>query len=212
MARIKEFSLTLATADDDGAAQNQTPGAAGNLTLNGALVTSGVAIFDVARRVRITTASDESAKTLTIYGTDRRGDSISETMTGPNATTGDSLLDYKTVTQVAVSAAFTGNVRVGTGPVASTPWYPCNHAAPSGLNIGFGVSLSSGASMTYSIEHTFEDVQNNAAPYDLFNHDSASGKTANHDDNYAFGIGAMRLTTSVFSSGTATLRIVPQGN
>lgn len=207
MARIHETSLTLAAADADGYAKSQTPAGAGNLTLDGDLV--GVA--DVARRVLVTTVSDESGKTLTIYGTDRRGDSISEVMTGPNATTGYTNLDFKTVTQVAVSAAFTGAVTVGTNAVASTAWYPCNYKA-NPFSIGFGVTLSSGASMTYSIEHTFEDVQLNAAPYDVFSHDTASGKTASHDDNYAFGVSAMRLTTSAFTSGTATLRIVPQGN
>lgn len=210
MARTKVISLSMAAASANNICLSQTPGGAGDLTLNGALVVSGVAVIDVARRVRVTTVSNESAKTLTIYGTGRTGATISESMTGPNATTGDTNLDFKTVTRIAVSAAFTGAVTVGTSGIASTQWYPVSRDSTP-TNIGFGVSLSTGASMTYSIEHTFADVQNTSAPFDVFVHSAVSGETTSQNDNYAFGISAMRLTTSLYTSGTATLRIDPSG-
>ena len=83
---------------------------------------NAIATLDTARRVLFTTVSDESAKTITIYGTNWAGDAINETITGPAATTGSTVLDYKTVTKIYVSAAFTGAVTVGTTTVAASPW------------------------------------------------------------------------------------------
>lgn len=129
MSRGTRITLLLAAADADGVAQSQTPAGAADLTLNGALVTDGVGILATAgqrvgRRVLVTTVSDESGKTLTIYGTGPLGNSISESMTGPNATTGYTVQDFVTVTRVAVSAAFTGAVTVGTNGIGGTAWVP----------------------------------------------------------------------------------------
>lgn len=138
--------VQLATADDDGIAQSQTPGAAGNLTLNGALVSGGVATLTTgpaARQVLITTAANESAKVLTIYGTDANGNTISEQVAGPNATTGTTVQYFKTVTRVAVSAAFTGAVTVGTNgvggsrPIALDQW-----ASSTGLQVNIAGTVN----------------------------------------------------------------------
>ena len=128
MSRGIRIPIVLATADADGICQSQTPGAAGNLTINGALATAGVAALatagaNIGRQVLFTSVSDESGKTITLTGTDTSGNTISETITGPN-TTATSLLFYVTVTQVAVSAAFTGAVTVGTNGVGASGWVP----------------------------------------------------------------------------------------
>ena len=61
--------------DRDGLALAQTVGGAANLVINGAgvgvSISSGVATFTVFRPVAIFAVSDESAKTFTVYGTDR---------------------------------------------------------------------------------------------------------------------------------------------
>jgi len=129
MSRGMRITVLLATADADGISTSQTPAGAGDLTITGALATGGVAILatagqNVGRRVLITTVSNESAKTLTIYGTDITGNTVSETMTGPNATTGYTALDFVTVTRIAVSAAFTGAVTAGTNGIGGTGWVP----------------------------------------------------------------------------------------
>lgn len=111
----------LATADPDGISLSQTPGAAGNLTITGALASGGVATLDVPRRVLLTTAADETTKTFTVYGTDRYGRAQSEVLAGVNATTTYTSRDFLTVTRVAVSAATTGAVTIGTNGVASSP-------------------------------------------------------------------------------------------
>lgn len=143
----------LATADDDGIAQSQTPSGAGALTLNGALVVAGVGVLDVARRVLFTTVSNESGKTFTVTGTNQSGNTISETITGPNATTGYTVLDYKTVTSVTVSAATTGAVTVGTNGVASSPWVRFDDWAPSPISIQVDVS----GTANYTVQQTLDD-------------------------------------------------------
>lgn len=116
----KVLSISLAAASANAIALSQTPGGAGNLTINGSLASGGVATMDVARRVLITTTADETSKTFTIYGTDRYGNTISEVVNGVNNTTVNSVLDYKTVTRIAVSNALAGAVTVGTSQVASS--------------------------------------------------------------------------------------------
>jgi hypothetical protein len=131
--RPRRITWQLATSDDDGVCASQTPGGAGNLTINGALATGGVATLTSAsctqRRVLISTGADETARTFTVYGT-RAADSkssgpvdIQEAVTGVNNSTVETLQDFATVTRVAVDGATAGAIKVGTSGRASTPWY-----------------------------------------------------------------------------------------
>lgn len=112
----------LASASANNIAHTQTPLAAGALTLNGALVTGGVAILDTPRQVLITPAGNETGHNFTITGTDWAGSPISEVLAGTNATAMASVLSYATVTSITISAAATGALTAGTNGVASSPW------------------------------------------------------------------------------------------
>src|SRR4051812_33415348 len=105
MAALATVTKQLTAASTTNICLAQTPLAAGNLTLNGALVTAGVAILDTQRRVGITSAGNETARTFTIYGTDDAGTVISEAVTGANVGVASSLRDYKRVTRITVDAA-----------------------------------------------------------------------------------------------------------
>jgi hypothetical protein len=113
---VGDNSTKPSVADDDGVAEVQSLVEAGNLTLDGADVTEGVATFDIPRKVTITSDTDMRGITLTVVGTDEDGDPLTEgPITGPDAaatvtTTGW----FSTVTQVSVSAAGT-NLKVGKG-------------------------------------------------------------------------------------------------
>lgn len=211
----RTLSLTLATADADGVAQSQTPAGAGNLTLNGALAVSGVAIFDVARRVLVTTAGDESGKTLTITGTDRDGNTQSETVTGPNASTTYTQRDFKTVTQVAVSAAFANTVTVGTNSVGSTRWIYLNHNAP-GFEVGVQAQITSG-SLTYTVEKTQSDIMGYHSPGKAMGVDVAPGIPLALADQYLTNMGVSgetlivtpcRAVRATILTGTGTLELI----
>jgi hypothetical protein len=142
----------LAAADADGICQSQTPNA-GDLTLNGALVTSGVAIMDNPRRVLITTAGNESSQTFTLYGTNWSGNTISETMTGPNATIGQSVLDYKTVTRIAISGNAAAALTVGTSGVGGSQWVRFDGWSTGGAAIQLTVS----GTVNYTLQQTLDD-------------------------------------------------------
>lgn len=207
-----KVSVQLDTADDDGAAQNQTPSGAGDLTLNGALVTNGVAELcdaGMERQVLVTTASNESAKTITIYGTDANGQAINESMTGPNATTGTTTGYFRTITRVAVSAAFTGNVKVGTNGVGATRPVALNTYGRPEVSIQVDVS----GTVNFTVQQTLDDINEvGRTSVDWFSHpDSAlAAATAAAQGNYAY---VPRLVRCKMNSGTgtATMTILQAG-
>lgn len=180
----------------------QTPGAAGNLTINGGLASGGVATMDKARRILVTTVSDESAKTLTIYGTDWNGNLISEVMTGPNATTAYTNMDFATVTRVAVSAAFTGNVSVGTNGIASSRWVAMDGYGWAQIALQCDVTGTANG----TVQQTVDDVLNLSAPYltKWLNHPDSNlvSFTANVQGNYAAIPSFVKVT---LNSGTGSI-------
>lgn len=203
------LTSSLSAADDDGIAQLQTPAAAGNLTLNGALVSDGVAVLTgagMARQVLITTVSNESAKTLTVYGTNATGNAISETVTGPNATTGTTTNYFRTVTRVAVSAAFTGNVKLGTNGVGSSRIVqPDMHVSP--FNIGIGCMVS--GTINFTVQHTF-DVIGDGTGLAWHDHDDIAAASATIDSNYAFPVRGIRVKINS-GTGTVTTTLIQAG-
>lgn len=217
MARPQIVTMTLVTADADGIAQSQTPGAAGNLTINGALASGGVATLAVPRRVLVTTVSDESGKTLTIYGTDWFGRAITEVMTGPNATTGYTAQDFKTVTRVAVSAAFTGAVTVGTNGIGSSPWLLLNRNA---AEFAVGVQVVVSGTVNYTVQTTSDDIMGaydpssgiwaNAAVPTPFNDSILAAQAANGTTEIDYPCQAVRLLINS-GTGTATMTAIQQG-
>lgn len=204
--KSKTFSFTMLALDRDGVCKAQAPGGAGDMTINGdgtgsAVVAAGVATFDVPRRVGIYAGGDNSGKTFTVYGTNRYGVSISEAVTGPNATTVNTTADFKTVTRVAISAASTGDVEVGTCGVASTAWWPVDRVA----SVTYRGHKSSDQNFTYALHVTAEN------PFSTtFNTDAASPVTPTWTNDVAT-IGpyaAARLYITAFVAGTAYLDVV----
>ena len=161
----------LAAAVSNGLATAQSLGAAGNLTLNGSLVSGGVGTLDsggAARRVLISSVGNDAGLTWTIYGTDRYGNSQSESLLGAGA--GSSVysqLDYKTVTRIAANGATAGNVTAGTNGVGSTPWHPREWQSIGTL--GVLIYIASGTTVTAKLELTWDDFNVNidTSPYGI---------------------------------------------
>ncbi len=197
-------SLSVA-ADADGICASQTPAGAGNLTIDGALASGGAVTLDSARQVLITTVSDESGKTLTIYGTDEVGTVISETVTGPNATTGTSTYMYKTVTRVAVSAAFTGAVTVGTNGVGASKGVLLNqYLDPFAISIFLKFTGTVNVTVQYtSDDHRASGFHWGAASWT--DHSSLTSKTANLDSNIAYPATGLRVKVN---SGTGSVSMI----
>lgn len=82
------------------------------------------------------------------------------------------------------------------------------------FNVGLGVAVSGGATLTYTVQHTFDDVW--AAGFDPTNavwypNSSLAAKTASLDGNYAYPVTAVRLNVTAWTSGTATMTVVQAG-
>lgn len=208
MARNVVLSKTLAAADDNGIATSQSPAGAGDLTLDGVLVSGGVATLDTGRRVIVTSGGDDTGITFTIYGTTESGTAISEAITGANAGAAATSLDFKTVTRVAISAASAGTVIVGTNGVGATPWQPVNRAIVA-MNVGFGVVVS--GTVNYTVQYTYDDVIADASTVPTaWNLSSLASKAVDTDGNIASPFFAWRLLVNS-GTGTATITAIQAG-
>lgn len=197
----------LAAADADGICASQTPLAAGPLTINGALATGGVATIAVPARITITSAGNDSTNTFVVVGTDHAGNRITETITGPNATTVTSVLTYRTVTSVTISAAAVGAITVGnsqsgaSAPIAFDPW-----AFPQ-VAIQCGVS----GTVNYTVQQTLDNPNDPVNPIaqasmQWVDHPDTNlvGATATRQGNYGYAPLFMRV---VINSGSGTVRL-----
>jgi len=180
--------------------------AAGAVTLNGSLVSDGVATFDTPRRVLFTTTADETTKTVTLTGTNWSGNPISETITLVNNSTVASVLDYKTLPSVVSSAALTGNLSIGTNGVAASPWVFLDPWAQGNVAMQFDVT----GTVNYTIQSTLNDPNdptNPVASADVAwipsNDAAAVGATASIQTNFLF---APRYARILLNSGSGSVR------
>ena len=91
--------------------------------------------------------------------------------------------------------------QTGTGTSA---WIPVDHTQTY-FSIGFGCVVS--GTVTYTIQHTFDDVFDSKVTPTAFDHSTLSGETTNQDGNYAFPIRAMRVNVTA-GTGSVTVTIL----
>jgi len=118
---------------------------AGTLTGTGALVSSGVATFDVPRCITVTASSNMSTTTFTFQGTDAYGASLTASVIGPTGNTfGNSgsvvttLSAFKTVTTASANGAATGPLGIGTSDTYGLPYRLSNVGEGLGAYINGG--------------------------------------------------------------------------
>jgi hypothetical protein len=141
--------------------KSQTLTAAGNLLLNGASVTAGVAILDTQRQVLITSAGDDTGIKFTITGSNDSGQPINEVVTGVSAAAVASTLDYLNVGTIASSGSIASTVTIGTNGTGSTPWFMPNYnMTPFDAQLNTVVS----GSVTYSCQYTMDNFALPANP------------------------------------------------
>jgi hypothetical protein len=207
--RSREITLTLTAAVGNAVCASQNPAAGGEqaLAINGANASAGVATFATACHVSVTSSGNDSARTFTITGTDRYGNIISETIAGANPT-GSGAKNFKTVTGVTVDDDTAGNITVGRLAVAETAWIPTNQREPYET---IGVVLSSGANLTYTVQHTLSNVdsggvlESDALP---INDATLANKTATQMVGISQYVAATRLAITAWSTGSATLQVM----
>lgn len=146
--------------DIDGYVVAQTPAGAGNLVLDGALVSDGVGRVDDAHKVFLESAANYSVFIFVIKGTDNRGVVISEEISGPNATTISTLKYFKTVTSISINGAGLGPINIGTFFESCTKWFLFDHG--DHINTGIFIKRDDNInSIVYTAEHTGDDINKN---------------------------------------------------
>lgn len=152
-----------AEASANSVALSQSLGGAGNLTLNGALVTGGVARFTPNDRIDITSVGDDSGITFTVVGKDPNGFPITETFSGANAATLEFDYFYSEVSQISASGATAGAVTVGNRSSALTEFMPLDWYA--GPQTFYGVkTIGDVLAPVWTVTGTLDYVDNPEAP------------------------------------------------
>lgn len=202
----------LASADADGIAQAQNP--ASTFTLNGALVSGGVAQLGAPRRVLITTTDDETGVTFTVTGTNRAGDVLSEDLAGVNNTTTYTALDFFTVTSVTNSTTLTGNVTIGTNGVGGSPWAFLDLGAMANIALQCTVT----GTVNYTVQSTLDDPNSPTNPVDpedvtwVSSNDAAVvGATATKQSNFLFVPSYIRVLLNS-GSGSVAMTVNQSGS
>lgn len=195
----------LASAVANNIALSQTPAGAGALTLNGSLATGGVATLDTPRQVLFTFAADETGHNFVVTGKNGTGDTQSETVAGTTAGTKATVLSYKTVTSITISAAATGALTVGTNGVADSPWVRLDPWSNSYVSI----QCTASGTVNYTVQQTLDDpnsptnpVLPSAMTWVNSNDTAAVGATGSIQTNYGFTPTWARI---LLNSGTGTV-------
>lgn len=214
MGLTRTVSLAPTAAAANNIAQSQSPGA-GAITLNGSLVSGGVATLDIPRRVLITPGGADSGITYTVVGTDRYGAALSETVQGVNnPSTVGTTQDFKTVTAVNHSGSVAGTVTVGTSGIVSSDWIVIS-PIDNPINIGVFVLVS--GTVNYTVEYTYDFPTALGTFPTVFNISGGSltAKAANGDSQanpFNFPIAAIRVTLNSFTNpGNIKMNVIQAG-
>lgn len=163
----------ILAADADAIALSQTPGAAGDLIINGILAQTIYDGYPTAPRVRavigqqqqvsIFAVGNEAGKTFTIYGENDLGIKIHETITGPGVgLTVISVLSYAIVDRVTISAAAAAAVTVGIANQGDTDPIPLDQYVPNSRTT---ISLEFTGTAQVDVEFTNDNPFNKEEVY-----------------------------------------------
>ncbi len=184
-----------------GIAVSQSMGGAGDVVFSGELC--GL----TARHITIEGSADESGVTLTIEGTDRRDNALSEAVTGSNAGTATSAKNFRTITSIRASAAVTGNVEIGSADSMDGPPIPLERF-DSGIT--FAIEHSSDANLTHNWLSTLDrliDGERNEDTARWFETDGP--QTASERGSSVGPVAAVRVELTNFVAGSVDLIILP---
>lgn len=210
---FKTITVDLDDVDANGVCEAQDPGAAANLSLDGALVSGGVATFDVARQLVMASTTDDSGLTITITGTDPDGYALTEAVNpGPN-TSVESTEYFKTVTQVAVDGDPAGDISVGTVDEVMSNTIPLDRRNITAASISVNVT----GTIDFTIQETFEDVvRPGKAPQSAYANalwsdiSALADKTVDTTSTASVGATAIRWMVNSYTNGAELLITINQ--
>lgn len=199
-----QATITPTALDRDGICASQTPGAAGNLTITGALASGGSVTLTDAQVVAVYSGSNIAARVFTITGTDGYGAAQTETITGVNAGTVSGTKMFKTITQVSVDAGTGAAVEVGVTGLLKSRWFAANNQVG---NAALTLAVDISGTCTFSVEYAMERPAYSGADATMvgWTETAGSGKSADTLLPVTTPIYAYRLNVTAFTSGTLKL-------
>ena len=88
--------------------------------------------------------------------------------------------------------------------IGTSAWIPLDYKQ-NPFNIGLGVVVN--GTITYSVEHTFDDIFATSVTPTAFTHSTLTTQTTSKDGNYAFPIRAVRINNTA-GTGNTTLTLL----
>lgn len=168
-----------------------------------------------ARQVTITSAGNDSVNTFVVTGTGSNNEVISETITGPNATTVTTVSYFRTVNSVTISGNAVGAITVGMTNTAVSPWVRFDDFAPSNISIQCDVS----GSATYTIQSTLDDPNDPFSPAStgamtwISTSDTAMvAATTSLQSNFLFAPRYARVILTTTSTGSVSATFLQSSN
>ena len=103
-------------------------------------------------------------------------------------------------------------VTVSGGTGSSAPIPLDQYISP--FSVGIGCDISAGGNLTYTVEHTFDDVFAKTftpAGATWFPNSGLTTKIADADGNYSAPVTAVRLTVTIWAAGSVTMTVIQAG-
>lgn len=195
------FTRSQPTANIASIVTAQSLSVSGAITLDGALVSNGVATLTVPA-VLVAYSQASSTINFVVTGTGPAGQSQTETLavTASGNLTGS--LAFATVTAITSSAAAPSTISIGNGVPGYTSWLPLDIYTPNQVTT---ISAKTSGTVNYSVEYTNEDPFNTAIQQLAVPHPNAS-LTASAKDETQFTTTLMRAVRLKINSGDGSVR------
>ena len=95
---------------------------------------------------------------------------------------------------------------VSVSSQAASAAIPVDHTNPA--NISFAVTFTTAGTLTYTVQHTLDDIYDSSVTKVWFDHSAVAGETTNQDGNYAYPIAAIRLNVTAYTDGVVKLTVL----
>ena len=173
----------------------------GVITLNGVLVSGGVATLTVPA-VLIAYSQASSSINFVVTGTGPAGQSQVETLAVTASGNLTGTLTFATVTQITASASANLTISIGNGVPGYTAWLPLDVYTPNQVT---NISAKTSGTVNYSVEYTNENPFDNSIQQLAVPHPNAS-LTAATGDEIQFTTTLMRAVRLEINSGNGSVR------
>lgn len=214
---MRPVIATFAAHDRDGICAAQQRTGAGALVINGALLDKPATMIDVrrvsyvadgAQRVTsIYSGGNLSGVTFTIAGY-LKGQAVTETLSGPNATTVETTQLYDIVTAVSVSGTIASDAEIGNGTTGQSAWIKLDT-----FKTPFSVDLAAVRTTTiqYDVNYTLDNVDTTASPTEWAVAAAMTNATTSQVAALTSPVTAVRFVVDSTTGGTLVLTVIQAG-